>query len=143
MDISTVRAIMEAARARRPPEEPPRFVMPEIENEPIRQISGPGEPEPVEAEYVNIESMRASAEVAKQKRIAEILEFETLCARGQAVAPTNHPSGRPWLEGERRLPHHLVPGYEHLPRQPITLTSSKVEPDTRTKDFYAMPGSLR
>ena len=99
MDISTVRAIMEAARARRPPEEPARFVVPEIENEPIRQLEAPEEPEPLDAEYINIELLREAAAV-KQKRIDEIHEFETLAAHGQALAPPHHPSGRPWLENE-------------------------------------------
>ena len=138
MSIAQVREIMESARQRHPQD---RHVIPdEIEpplreiEPPLKQIEGPAE-EPIEPDYINIESLRASAEAAKQKRLAEIEEFETLVAHGQAIPPTNHPSRRPWAENERRLPHHLVPGYEHLPRQPITLTSPSVEPDTRTKDF--------
>ena len=107
-----------------------------IEHEPIRQIEGPEEPEPaVDADYVDIGSLRQAAEVAKQKRLDEIHEFEVLVSSDRAIPPQHHPSGRPWLEGERRLPQHLVPGYEHLPKQPITLTSSPTVPDTRTKVF--------
>ncbi len=138
MSIQQVRSIMEAARERHPPEEAPRYVTPEIEHEPIRQLEAPQEPEPaVDAEYVDIQSLREAA-AAKQKRLDEIHEFEVLVSSGRAIPPQLHPSGRPWLEGERRLPWHLVPGFEHLPKQAITLTSSPVQPDERTKDFYGL-----
>ena len=80
MDISTVRAIMEEARSRLPPE--PRHVVPDAIEPPLKQIDGPDEPEPaLDAEYVASDGEPSSSEPPVES------EFLDIAALRQAARP--------------------------------------------------------
>ncbi len=130
LPLETERAILEAARSSTA--EPTKRVTPDLIEAPPKQLTGPVDEEPpveVEPELYDIDKLRGAAAIKReqsladeygakpapsapspQSRLEEIHAFQTLVAHGQAIPPTNHPSGRPWAENESRLPHHLVPG---------------------------------